>query len=310
MAIHNDNLIARLGKVAVLYGGLSSEREISLQSGQAVITALQEAGVDVVPVDIGENALQSILDAKADRVFIALHGAGGEDGKMQALLEFLRLPYTGSGVAASALCMDKLRTKQLWQGVQLPTPAYHVLSPNTSWSQTLSELGGKAVVKPVHEGSSIGIEICASADALAQAFAAAQRFDSAVIAEQYISGAEYTVAVLAGRALPPIKLETDNTFYDFDAKYQSNETRYLCPCGLAAEKETELKCLAEKAFDAVGAQGWGRVDIMADGRGEFYLLEVNTVPGMTSHSLMPMAARAAGMSFGDLVLTILQQTLG
>lgn len=309
MAMIDAELVSRLGTVAVLYGGLSSEREISLQSGRAVVDALTQSGVDVLPIDIGENALQDIVAAKADRVFIALHGSGGEDGKIQALLEFLRLPYTGSGVAASALCMDKLRTKQLWNGVGLSTPAYRVLTPDTDWQKTLAALNGKVVVKPVHEGSSIGIALCSSADALSQAFAAAHKLDSTVIAEEYVDGAEYTVAVLNGEALPPIKLETNNTFYDFHAKYQSDETRYICPCGLDKEREAQLKQLAEEAFVAVGASGWGRVDVMENRNGTFFLLEVNTVPGMTGHSLMPMAAGAAGLSFNDLVLAILKQTL-
>lgn len=303
------DLIGRLGRVAVLFGGQSSEREISLQSGQAVIDALQHAGVCVIPVDITDTAIDDILVAKADRIFIALHGAGGEDGKIQALLEFLKLPYTGSGVAASALCMDKLRTKQLWSGVGLPTPDYRILSEDTDWQESLTALGGKAVVKPVHEGSSIGIALCDSSQALAQAFFAANKLDSTVIAERYIAGAEFTVAVLNGEALPPIRLETNNTFYDFNAKYQSDDTRYHCPCGLESKKEAQLKQLAVDAFNAVGAAGWGRVDVMANQQGEFFLLEVNTVPGMTSHSLLPMAARAAGLSFTDLAVEILRQTL-
>lgn len=303
------DLAQRLGRVAVLYGGQSSEREISLQSGRAVIDALQQAGVNVIPVDVTDSAIDDILAAKADRAFIALHGAGGEDGKVQALLEFLNLPYTGSGVAASALCMDKLRTKQLWNGVGLPTPAYFVLREDTDWRSSLTALGGKAVVKPVHEGSSIGIALCDSPETLAQAYFAAHTLDSVVIAERYIAGAEYTVAVLDGESLPPIRLETSNTFYDFNAKYESDDTRYHCPCGLETNKEAQLKQLALDAFDAVGAAGWGRVDVMANPQGEFFLLEVNTVPGMTSHSLVPMAARAAGLSFADLTLAILRQTL-
>ncbi len=305
----SERVAEQLGKVAVLYGGLSSEREISLESGAAVLQALQEEGIQATAIDVGENTVQEILGADVDRVFIALHGEGGEDGRIQALLEFLDLPYTGSGVAASALCMDKLRTKQLWLGVGLPTPEYAVLNDTTNWQKTLEMLGGEAIVKPSHEGSSIGIERCRTADELRTAFEHAHALDSTVIAERYITGAEYTVAILDSQPLPPVRLETDNVFYDFEAKYRSDSTRYICPCGLAILEETRLSELALAAFTAVGATGWGRVDIMADSNGNYYLLEVNTVPGMTSHSLVPMAARAAGYSFNDLVMAIIRQTL-
>lgn len=301
--------IERFGQVAVLYGGTSAEREISLRSGAAVINALREAGVSTIPVDIDSNPLEQLQQLNVDRAFVALHGAGGEDGKIQALLEWLNLPYTGSGIAASALCMDKLRTKQLWRGVNLPTPEYHLLSEHTDWSAVMNDLGGVAMVKPCHEGSSIGMAKVGSADELKHAYANAARYDSVVLAERYIQGAEYTVAILDQVALPPIKLETNHQFYDFSAKYQANDTRYICPCGLSQDSEARLKELALAAFNAVGAQGWGRVDVMADAQGEFYLLELNTVPGMTDHSLVPMAAKAAGYTFGELVLTILSQTL-
>ena len=304
-----QTLIEQLGRVAVLYGGVSAEREISLLSGSAVIKALNEAGVQVEPVDIGKNALAQLQQLKVDRAFIALHGAGGEDGKIQALLEYLGIPYTGSGISASALCMDKLRTKQLWRGVGLPTPAYTVLRADSDWQQVMESLGGLVMVKPSHEGSSIGMAKVASAGELAMAFENASRFDSVVLAERYISGAEYTVAILNDLALPPIKLETHHQFYDFHAKYEANDTRYICPCGLPAEKEKQLRDLSFAAFEAVGAKGWGRVDVMADQAGDFYLLELNTVPGMTSHSLVPMAAKAAGYTFNQLVLAILRQTL-
>lgn len=303
-----QQLIKSLGRIAVLYGGTSAEREISLQSGAAVIRALSEEGVEVIPVEINENPLQAILDAKADRAFIALHGAGGEDGKIQALLEFLKIPYTGSGVSASSLCMDKVRTKQLLRGVGLPTPDYALLTENTDWQAAINSLGDDAIVKPCHEGSSIGMARVATAEELHSAYSAAARFDRVVLAERFISGAEYTVAVLNTQALPPIKLETDHRFYDYVAKYEADDTRYVCPCGLDAAKEEQLKQLALAAFNAVGASGWGRVDIMADRAGNFYLLELNTVPGMTSHSLVPMAAKAAGYSFNALVMAIACQT--
>jgi len=299
----------QLGRVGVLLGGTSSEREISLQSGAAVIAALAEAGVDYVAIDIGANAIADIQTAKIDRAFLALHGAGGEDGRIQAVLEYLQIPFTGSGVQASALGMDKLRTKQLWRGVNLPTPDFAVLHPDSDWAAVLENLSGEVMVKPAHEGSSIGMARVNTPAELAQAFSAAAQFDGSVIAEQLIVGSEFTVAIVDGEALPPIKLETEHAFYDFNAKYIASDTRYLCPCGLAPVQEVQLKNLALAAFEAIGCEGWGRVDVMADAELNFYLLEVNTLPGMTSHSLVPMAAKARGMTFGELVLTILRASL-
>jgi D-alanine-D-alanine ligase len=307
--VDRQQLIQQVGKIAVLYGGTSAERSVSLQSGEAVITALREQGFNVVAVDMGKNALQDILSAEADCAFIALHGAGGEDGKVQALLEFLEIPYTGSGVSASSLCMDKVRAKQLLRGVGLPTPDYALLTETTDWSATLVALGGEIIVKPCHEGSSIGMARVATAAELSDAYFNAAKFDRVVLAERFIAGAEYTVALLNGEALPPIKLETDHRFYDFDAKYQADDTRYICPCGLSSEKEQVLRQLALDAGNALGVTGWGRVDIMADQAGNFYVLELNTVPGMTSHSLVPMAAKAAGYSFNELVAAIAAQTV-
>jgi len=305
----NAELKSALGRVGVLFGGQSSEREISLQTGNAVAHALQKAGVEIVAIDLGSNAIDQIRQANLDRAFIALHGPGGEDGRMQALLEFMTIPYTGSGVQASALAMDKLLSKQLWCGIGLPTPPFTVLQKNTDWSATLAELGGEVMVKPAHEGSSIGMARVDSADAMAAAFNHAAGYDATVLAESLIRGAEYTVAIIDGEALPPIKLETDNRFYDYEAKYISEDTRYLCPCGLLESQELELRHLALQAFNSLGCKGWGRVDVMADESGNFYLLEVNTVPGMTSHSLVPMAAKALGMSFEQLVVKILSATL-
>lgn len=299
----------QLGRVGVLLGGTSSEREVSLQSGAAVVAALADAGVDHVAIDIGPNAIADIQSAKIDRAFLALHGAGGEDGRIQALLEYLQIPYTGSGVQASALAMDKLRTKQLWRGVHLSTPDFAILDAHSDWQQVLSQLGGEAMVKPAHEGSSIGMSRVNSAEGLAQAYSDAAVYDGSVIAECLIVGGEYTVAILGGEALPPIKLETDHIFYDYDAKYIADDTRYLCPCGLSPQKEREIKALALAAFNSVGCDGWGRVDVMADKELNFYLLEVNTAPGMTSHSLVPMAAKVHGLSFAELVLTILRSSL-
>lgn len=305
----------QLGRVGVLFGGLSAEREISLQSGAAVIAALVEAGVEHVAIDVGDNIIADIQAANIDRAFLILHGPGGEDGRIQALLEFLNIPYTGSDVASSALAMDKLRTKQLWRGVDingqqgLPTPEFAVLTQSSDFGKVLATLGGDVMVKPANEGSSIGMSRVNTTTELEAAFQKAAHYQGSVLVERLIVGAEYTVAILDGEALPPIKLETDHTFYDFNAKYIAEDTRYLCPCGLSTEKEQELKALALHAFNAVGCRGWGRVDVMADTQGNFYLLEVNTAPGMTSHSLVPMAAKAVGLSFAGLVLRVLCASL-
>ncbi|WP_331353207.1 D-alanine--D-alanine ligase [Cellvibrio sp. UBA7671] len=311
----SETLKKQLGRVGVLFGGLSAEREISLQSGAAVIAALVEAGVEHVAIDVGDNIIADIKAANIDRAFLILHGPGGEDGRIQALLEFLNIPYTGSDVASSALAMDKLRTKQLWRGVDingvqgLPTPEFAVLTQGSDFAKVLATLGGEVMVKPANEGSSIGMSRVNNASDLELAFQKAAQYQGSVLVERLIVGAEYTVAILDGEALPPIKLETDHTFYDFNAKYIADDTRYLCPCGLPAEKEQELKTLALNAFTTVGCRGWGRVDVMADAQQNFYLLEVNTAPGMTSHSLVPMAAKAIGLSFAELVLTVLRASL-
>ncbi len=303
------------GRVAVLFGGLSSEREISLKSGGAVAEALVRQGVSIDLVDVDSdflavlNAQQNGARQRWDRAFIVLHGVGGEDGVMQAVLQMAGVPFTGSGVMASALGMDKWRTKMVWQAQGLPTPVYAMLHAETDWAACMAKLGRSAIVKPACEGSSIGMRKVGSAAELQDAFEYASGFAGSVLAETWITGAEFTVAVLNGAALPVIRLETGREFYDFEAKYLSNSTRYLCPCGLSAEKERELQQLAEQAFAAVGCRGWGRVDAMQDEQGQFYLLEVNTVPGMTDHSLVPMAAKAAGLSFDDLVLAVLASTV-
>jgi len=311
----DESFKKQLGRVGVLFGGLSAEREISLQSGNAVVAALAEVGVDHVAIDVSENVIADIQAAKIDRAFLALHGPGGEDGRIQALLEFLKIPYTGSDVQSSALAMDKLRTKQLWRGVDvngkqgLSTPEFAVLTQGSNFAQILVSLGGDVMVKPANEGSSIGMSRVNNAADLKTAFEKAAQYQGSVLVERLIVGGEYTVAILDGDALPPIKLETHHSFYDFDAKYLAEDTHYLCPCGLSVEKEQELKTLALNAFNAVGCRGWGRVDVMADAQQNFYLLEVNTAPGMTSHSLVPMAAKAIGLSFAELVLTILRASL-
>ncbi|WP_353407731.1 D-alanine--D-alanine ligase [Pseudoteredinibacter isoporae] len=301
--------LSNLGRVAVLLGGESAEREVSLQSGQAILDALQKVSVDAFAMDIGANAVEMLEAERPDHAFIALHGGAGEDGRIQALLGYLGIPFTGSGVNASAHAMDKLRCKYLWRGMGLSTPDFHVLTANSDWERIITELGGAVMVKPASEGSSIGMAPAYNAVEFQEAYENASKYDRCVIAERLMRGAEYTVTVLSDEVLPPIKLETDNQFYDYDAKYISEETRYLCPCGLPADKEEELKLLAKQAFDSLDCKDWGRVDVMADEDGNFYLLEVNTVPGMTSHSLVPMAAKAAGKDFEHLVAQILYSSL-
>lgn len=311
-AIHASRKVsdaAIFGKVAVLMGGNSSERDVSLKSGTAVLAALKAQGVDAWGVDGKDDVLPQLQQNGFDRVFVVLHGRGGEDGVIQGALETIGMPYTGSGVLGSALGMDKLRCKQLWQGMGLPTANFAVLDSGSDFAAVAQQLGLPLIVKPASEGSSIGMSKVSDPAQLAHAVRVAAELNDCVIAEQWISGAEYTVAVLADEALPAIRLETPNEFYDFEAKYQTDTTQYHCPCGLSTEREAELKHLSLKAFASVGASGWGRVDVMADEAGHFYLLEVNTVPGMTDHSLVPMAALAAGLSFEDLVWRVLEVSL-
>ncbi len=283
---------------AVLLGGTSAEREVSLQSGAAVAAALEALGADVQRIDTADaHWWRQLTDSKL--VFIALHGPGGEDGVVQGLLEALSLPYTGSGVTASALAMDKVICKRLWRDMGLPTPEFAELHADTDWSALIDALGA-VFVKPVTGGSSVGTRAVDNASTLQSAWQDASQY-GAVIAERLITGPEYTVAVLGDSALPAICVETDNAFYDYHAKYLSDSTRYLCPCGLSPEEESEIAQLAVDAFKALGCEAWGRVDFMRDQDGRFQLLEVNTVPGMTSHSLVPMAASAAGLDFNTLV---------
>ncbi|MBN0987710.1 D-alanine--D-alanine ligase [Amphritea pacifica] len=303
---------SQFGRVAVLYGGSSAERSISLKSGAEVLRGLLQANVDAFGIDLcaeGADPLQQLQNAEFDRAFLILHGRGGEDGTIQGVLEIMGKPYTGSGVMASALGMDKVKCKQIWSAAGLPTPAYVVPDENSDLQQIADQLGFPMIVKPAHEGSSIGMSKVDNAGALAQAIGAARQFDRAVLVESWISGPEFTIAVLNGQALPVIRLETPHEFYDFDAKYQASDTQYHFDNELAANQETELKHLAEQAFDMVGCSGWGRVDVMLDQQRGFQLLEVNTLPGMTDHSLVPMAAREAGISFEELVVTILRGSL-
>lgn len=298
-----------LGRVAVIMGGTSAEREISLRSGKAVLQGLQDAGVDAFAVDLGSegaNPVAQLLDSRFDRAFLILHGRGGEDGTIQGVLEMMGKPYTGSGVAASALGMDKLRCKQLWQGAGLPTPVFAVLDEQTDLSAVEAELGYPMMVKPAHEGSSIGMSKVRTRAELETAYAAACEYDSCVIAEQWVNGPEFTIALLNGRALPVIRLETPHDFYDFDAKYAAADTHYHFDTRLSAAQTETLQQLALKAFNVAGCRGWGRVDAMMDATGHFQLLEVNTAPGMTDHSLVPMAAREAGIDFTQLVVAILE----
>lgn len=296
------------GKVAVLLGGQAAEREISLKSGAAVLAALQRLGVDAHPIDPGPDLLEVLRAGAFDRAFIVLHGRGGEDGQVQGALHTLGLPYTGSGVLGSALGMDKHRSKLVWRGCGLPT-ADSVLLREERDLPAAAALGFPLMIKPVHEGSSIGMARVETLDALADAWRAACGFDALVLAERWIAGAEYTCAILGREALPLIRLETPHLFYDFEAKYHAGTTRYHCPCGLDDATEQRLRTLALDAFDALGASGWGRVDFMLDEAGASYLLEINTVPGMTDHSLVPMAARVAGLEFDALVWRILETSL-
>jgi D-alanine-D-alanine ligase len=295
-----------LGRVGVLFGGVSAEREVSLESGQAVFAALQRVGVNVVAIDLQKNVVETIVAANIDFAFIALHGGIGEDGRLQALLDIMNIPFTGSDAQSSVLAMNKMLSKQLWQGIGIPSAPFVMLDEATNFQDALHNLGGGVMVKPAHEGSSIGMAFARSAEELEAAYNDAVKYDAAVIAEKILPGSEYTVAILNGKALPAIKLETDHSFYDYDAKYIDNNTRYLCPCGLTQERSEELGNLALQAFNSLQCRGWGRVDIMLNDQDAFQVLEVNTVPGMTSHSLVPMAAKAAGYSFDELVSEILQ----
>jgi len=294
------------GKVAVLMGGPSAEREVSLKSGNAVLAALKRQGVDAHGMDADKSTLRQLEDGKFDRVFIALHGRWGEDGVIQGALEVLDMPYTGSGVLGSALAMDKLRSKYLWSASGVPTPEYVVLESATDLGRVAAKLGLPVFVKPVREGSSLGISKAKTENELKAAWEMAAKYDDKVIAERFIDGAELTCAIIGDRALPLIRIETDREFYDYEAKYILDSTRYLCPCGLPAAQEREIQDLARRAFEELACSGWGRVDFMLDKAGRAYTLEVNTVPGMTDHSLVPKAAKQAGLDFDELVLRILE----
>ena len=302
----------KFGKVAVLFGGKSGEREVSLKSGSAVLAALLRQGVDAKAFDPAHQELSELT--QYDRAMINLHGCYGEDGTIQGALELMGIPYTGSGVMASSLGMDKWRTKLLWKVLNIATPDFEMVEANSDFAAIEKKLGLPLFVKPANEGSSIGISKVKKSGELQAAYLLATKADPLVIAEKFVGGGEYTVGIIADgkgdfTALPIVKIVPKNEFYDYEAKYLRNDTEYLCPCGLSIEKEMQIQEEALLAFKAVGCSGWGRVDFLMDEAGAHYFLEVNTSPGMTDHSLVPMAAKAAGISFDELVIKILETTL-
>jgi len=296
--------------ITVLYGGTSAEREVSLRSGEAIAKGLTTAGYQVSLIDTKDYCLSDLVKEKTDLVFIALHGRGGEDGCVQGALEYMNIPYTGSNVLGSALSMDKIRSKQVMQAVGLPTAKFLVVNTDDYQAKNAKEilisLGGKVMVKPANEGSSIGMAMAESPEQLNNALTEAFGFDDEVLVEAWINGPEYTVSILGTKALPAIHMETPRAFYDYEAKYQSNSTQYHCPCGLTEAEESELKAISLKAFKATGASSWGRVDVMRNSNDEWQILEVNTVPGMTETSLVPKAAKVFGLSFSELVAGIVE----
>lgn len=299
--------MSSFGKVAVVFGGTSAEREVSLKSGSAVLAALKRQGVDAHAFDPATQEL-SVLKGY-DRVFNVLHGRGGEDGTLQGALELMGVPYTGSGVMASSVGMDKWRTKLLWKALNIKTPDFEIVNATSDFAAIETTLGLPLFVKPANEGSSIGITKVKNSGGLQAAYQLAAKADPLVIAEKFVGGGEYTVGILGETPLPIVRIVPRNEFYDYEAKYLRDDTEYLCPCGLSVEKEAQIQAEALQAFNAVGCKGWGRVDFLMDEQGKHYFLEVNTSPGMTDHSLVPMAAKAAGMSFDELVIEILASTL-
>jgi len=300
---------SKFGKVAVLFGGKSAEREVSLASGKAVLEALLHSGVNAEGFDPQDRSVTELT--QYDRTFIVLHGRGGEDGQIQGALEWLGVPYTGTGVQGSAIGMDKIKTKQIWQGSELPTAPYRIVAKDSNLQDVVDSIGLPFIIKPVHEGSSIGMSKVEKIEDFALAIEKATQHDAVVMAEKWITGREFTIVILNNQALPVIRLQPpeDVAFYDYEAKYTRNDVEYGIPCGLTPEDEKRLQALSLRAFQAVGASGWGRIDAMQDEEGNFWLLEVNTVPGMTSHSLVPKAAQAVGYSFESLCVAILEQTL-
>lgn len=302
--INREEMLAKLGHVVVLKGGKSSEREISLISGQAVSESLRRLGVNLTEIDVGDDVVERLQEAKPDLVVNMLHGKGGEDGAMQGLLEIMEIPYTGSGVLASALAMDKARTKQIWAELGLSTADFQLLSEDSDWQAIIANLG-KVVVKPVNGGSSLGIAIVDDAKALRQQFRDAQQIDQQVMAERYIAGKEFSTPVLDGEILPTIQMETSREFFDFEAKYVDTGTQVICPPEIEEGELQELEMLVGCAYESLGCSGLARVDVLQDENGDFFLLELNTIPGMTTHSFVPMSAKTIGIDFDELVLRIL-----
>ena len=294
------------GKVAVLYGGKSAEREISLMSGANVLAALKDAGVDAHPFDPAERSVFELQRDRFDRAFIALHGRYGEDGTVQGALELMGIPYTGSGVLASALAMDKVRTKYVWSACGLPTPRWEVLTPASDWDAVAGSLDLPLIVKPSREGSTLGLTKVERAGDLPAAFDKARRHDALILAEEFVAGQEFTGGFVGDQALPLIRIEAPQGNYDYHHKYFSDETKYFCPCGLPADEERAIQALVLRSAAALACEGWGRADLIRRADGSVSLLEMNTSPGMTGHSLVPMAAKVAGMDFQRLVLRILE----
>jgi D-alanine-D-alanine ligase len=301
--VHNNP--EQFGRVAVLMGGTAAERPVSLRSGAAVYEALKRKGVDAVAIDVTGSPIEALQGVAVDRIFNIIHGRGGEDGVLQGVLEAMQLPYTGSGVMASALSMDKLRTKLCWRGYGLPTPSWTLLKNEGDIDCCIEQLGFPVIVKPAQEGSSIGMSKAHNREELVAAYELAASYLCDVYAEAWVTGQEYTVGILNGEALPVIRLETPRTFYDYEAKYHANTTQYHCPCGLNQAEEKQLRELVVTASEVIGVKGWARVDVFIDHAGQSQLIEINTVPGMTDHSLVPMAARQAGLNFEELVWRIL-----
>lgn len=302
--INREQILAKTGHVLVLMGGQSPEREISLLSGQAVSQSLQNLGVNFEVLDVADDAIDRIREINPDLALNMLHGQGGEDGVIQGVLEMLGIPYTGSGVLASALAMDKVKSKLIWREAGLKTAEFVILQPNTHWEDVIDRLG-KVVVKPVNGGSSLGISIVEDVEKLQAEFENASRFDQHVMAEQCIEGPEYSTGIIGDELFPTIRLETDREFFDYEAKYIDSATRIICPVDLANDALQKLEKLVSDAYKSLGCKGLARVDIMEDGNGEYYLLELNTIPGMTSHSFIPTAASRVGIDFDELVLRIL-----
>lgn len=305
--MHNNP--EQFGRVAVMMGGTAAERPVSLRSGAAVYEALKRKGVDALAIDVTGSPIEALQGVAVDRVFNIIHGRGGEDGVLQGVLEAMRIPYTGSGVLASALSMDKLRTKLCWRGCDLPTPAWALLTDESDVDRCIEHLGFPVIVKPAQEGSSIGMSKAHNRGELIAAYQLAATYQCDVYAEAWITGKEYTVGILNGEALPVIRLETPHTFYDYEAKYHANTTQYHCPCGLDHAVEKQLQELAVTAGQVLGVTGWARTDVFIDAAGQAQLIEINTVPGMTDHSLVPMAARQAGLDFDELAWRILATSL-